>query len=34
MSNFMKDIGKSIKVELPPGLLTNHYGHKTATQIL
>ncbi|CAG8591342.1 3114_t:CDS:2 [Funneliformis mosseae] len=32
--NFMKDIGKSIKVELPFGLLTNHSGHKIVVQIL
>ena len=30
----MKDIGKSVKVELPPGLLTNHSGRKTVAQIL
>lgn len=30
----MKDIGKSVKVDLPPGLLTNHSGRKTVAQIL
>ncbi len=30
----MKDIGNSVKVKPPPGLLTNHSGHKTAAQIL
>ena len=30
----MKDIGKSIKVELPLDLLTNNSGCKTAAQIL
>ena len=30
----MKDIGKSVKVELPFGLLTNHSGRKTVAQIL
>ena len=34
VGNFMKDIGKSIKVDLPPGILTNHSGHKTVAQIL
>lgn len=29
VGNFMKDIGKSIKVDLPPGILTNHSGRKT-----
>jgi len=33
-SNFMKDIGNSVKVKLPSGLLTNHSGRKTAAQIL
>jgi len=30
----MKDIGKSVKVDLPPGILTNHSGRKTVAQIL
>ncbi|CAB4407769.1 unnamed protein product [Rhizophagus irregularis] len=30
----MKDIGKSVKVDLPPGILTNHSGCKTVAQIL
>ena len=34
VGNFMKDIGKSVKVNLPSGLLTNHSGRKTAAQIL
>ena len=34
VGNFMKDIGKSVKVVLPPGLLTNHSGRKTVAQIL
>ncbi|CAG8806189.1 28485_t:CDS:2, partial [Racocetra persica] len=32
--NFMKDIKQKIKVKLPEGILTNHSGRKTATQIL
>ncbi|GES72690.1 zinc finger MYM-type protein 2-like [Rhizophagus clarus] len=32
--NFMKDIGKSVKVDPPPGILTNHSGRKTVAQIL
>jgi integrase len=34
VGNFMKDIGKSVKVDLPPGILTNHSGRKTVAQIL
>ncbi|CAG8649155.1 5875_t:CDS:2 [Funneliformis mosseae] len=34
VENFMKDIGKSVKVELLFGLLINHSDHKTVTQIL
>lgn len=34
VGNFMKDIEKSVKVELPFGLLTNHSGRKTVAQIL
>ncbi|CAG8484143.1 21394_t:CDS:2 [Rhizophagus irregularis] len=30
----MKDIGKSVKVDLLPGILTNHSGRKTVAQIL
>src|SRR5438876_553693 len=30
----MRDIGKSVKVDLPSGLLTNHSGRKTVAQIL
>ncbi|PKC00755.1 hypothetical protein RhiirA5_427735 [Rhizophagus irregularis] len=34
VGNFMKDIGKSVKVDLLPGILTNHSGCKTVAQIL
>ncbi|RGB41989.1 hypothetical protein C1646_751450 [Rhizophagus diaphanus] len=34
VGNFMKDIGKSVKVDLLPGILMNHSGHKTVVQIL
>ncbi len=34
VGNFMKDIGKLVKVDLPPGILTNHSGRKTVAQIL
>jgi hypothetical protein len=34
MGNFMKDIGKSVKVDLLSGILTNHSGCKTVAQIL
>ena len=34
VGNFMKDIGKSVKVDLPSGFLTNHSGRKTVAQTL
>ncbi|CAB5376234.1 unnamed protein product [Rhizophagus irregularis] len=34
VGNFMKDIGKSVKVDLPPGILMNYSGRKTVAQIL